>query len=70
MMEFFVLIFGIAIVFTIVEYQIQGLKDAIKESKQEIAKSKYYKREHANISKTNFRKYFKRSNRCICKIQK
>ena len=66
-MEFFVLVFGIAIVFTIVECQIQMLKDKIKEIKKEkVQKPKQFKREHTSISKTNFRKHVEGANRYIC----
>ena len=47
-------------------YQIQVLKDEIKEIKKEEAqKPKQFKREHTSISKTNFRKHIERANRCV-----
>ena len=52
-----ILIFlGMIIILVLNAYQIQILKDELKEIKQtESKKPKQFKREHSNISKTNFR---------------
>ena len=67
-MEFMLMFLGIAIVFTIIEYQIQTLKEEMKRINQRENKPKQFRREHTAISKTNFRKYIEWTNRCIFKI--
>lgn len=69
-MELILTFLAIAIVLASVEYQIQMLKEEITKINQIETKKKQFTREHMPISKTNFRKHFKRSNRCVCKIQK
>lgn len=48
---------------------LQSIKDILEETKkQDNTKPKQFKfkREHTSVSKTNFRKHIKWSNRCIC----
>ena len=46
---------------------LQSIKDILEETKKhDNTKPKQFKREHSNVSKTNFRKYIKWSNRCVC----
>ena len=58
-MELILIFLGMIIILILNAYQIQilkVLKDEIKEIKQtESNKPKQFKREHSNISKTNFR---------------
>ena len=68
-MELILIFLGMIIILVLNAYQIQTLKDELKEIKQtESKKPKQFKRKHSNISKTNFREYIKWSNRCVCKI--
>lgn len=67
-MELVLAFLAIAIVLASVEYQIQMLKKEITKINQVEIKKKQFTREHTPISKTNFRKHFKRSNRCVRKI--
>ena len=54
-MELILIFLGMIIILILNAYQIQILKDEIKEIKQtESKKPKQFKREHSNISKTNF----------------
>lgn len=65
-MELILIFLGMIIILILNAYQIQILKDEIKEIKQtESKKPKQFKREHSNISKTNFRQYIKWPNRCL-----
>lgn len=46
---------------------LQSIKDILEETKkQDNTRPKQFKREHSSVSKTNFRKYIKWSNRCVC----
>lgn len=67
-MELILLLLAIMVLLILNVYQFQTLRDELKQIKQEENKTKQFKREHANVSKTNFRKYLKWANRCICKI--
>lgn len=67
-MELVLAFLAIAIVLASVEYQIQMLKKEITKINQVEIKKKQFTREHIPISKTNFRKHFKRPNRCVRKI--
>lgn len=70
-MELILIFLGMILILVLNAYQIQILKNEIEEiKKEEKQKPKQFKREHSNVSKTNFRKYIKWSNRCICQVQK
>lgn len=59
MIILFYLIMAVLLILNV--YELQTLKDEIKIIKQEKKqKTKQFRREHANISKTNFRQHTKR----------
>ena len=61
---------AIAILLVFIIYLLQDIRDNLYINRQIETKKKKYTREHTHISKTNFRKYIKWKNRCVCKIQK
>ena len=55
-MELILIFLGMILILVLNAYQIQILKDEIKEiKKEETQKPKQFKREHSSVSKTNFR---------------
>ena len=64
----FLMMLAIAILLAFIIYLLQDKRDKLYMNKQVEAKKKTYTREHAHISKTNFRQYIKWKNRCVCKI--
>ena len=47
-------------------YLLKDIRDKMYINKQVETKKKQFTREHTPTSKTNFRKYIKWSNRCVC----
>lgn len=65
--EVLILIFLISIIIDIgVMFRLYKTINRFIELDREKKQPKQFKREHVNVSKTNFRKYFKWTNRCIC----
>ncbi len=62
------MLLAIAILLAYVIYLLQDIRDKMYINKQVETKKKQFTREHTPTSKTNFRKYTKWSNRCLCKI--
>lgn len=62
------MLLAITILLAYVIYLLQDIRDKMYINKQVETKKKQFTREHTPTSKTNFRKYTKWSNRCLCKI--
>lgn len=54
----FLMLLAIIILLALIAYLLQEIKDNMKQNK-EVGKPKQFRREHSNMSRTNFRQYFK-----------
>lgn len=54
-MEIILMLLAIGILLVLNAYLLQDIRDLIKREQKEEHKPKQFKREHANVSKTNFR---------------
>ena len=60
------MLIAIAILLILNAYLLQDIRDLIKKQNEVVNRPKQFKREHSNVSKTNFRKYIEWTNRCVC----